>query len=51
MAISQRRNSLSKYLPYLVALSLLAFAAWYFTRPEPPHVQLVKVGRGLVEAT
>src|SRR5665811_649674 len=53
MAISQQlaRNSLSKYLPYLVALALLAAAAWYFTRPEPPHVQLVNVGRGLVEAT
>src|ERR1035437_2412436 len=53
MAISQQlaRNSLSKYLPYLVALALLAAAAWYFTRPAPPRVQLVKVGRGLVEAT
>ncbi len=53
MALSRQReqNRLLKYLPYLAALLLLALAAWYFTRPEPVRVQLVKVERGTVEAT
>ncbi len=53
MAFSRNRvpNPFLKYLPYLVALLLLAVAAWYFTRPEPPRVQLAKVERGMVEAT
>lgn len=32
-------------------LALLALAAWFFTRPKPVSVTLVKVERGLVEAT
>ncbi len=51
MAVSQRRNSFLKILPYLLAVALLIIAGWYFTRPPLPRVQLVKVGRGLVEAT
>ena len=52
MTLSYReRHPLLKYLPYLVALLLLAAAVWYFTRPAPLSVQLVKVERGLVEAT
>lgn len=53
MTFSQlrERNPLSKYFPYFIALLLLAAAVWYFTRPESPHVQLVKVERGVVEAT
>jgi HlyD family secretion protein len=47
----RERNRLLKYLPYLAVLLLLATAAWYFTRPEPVRVQLVKVERGIVEAT
>lgn len=47
----RERKLISKFLPYFIALLLLAFAVWYFTRPEPPRVQLVKVERGLVEAT
>ena len=45
MTISQQReqNLILKYLPYLIALLLLAIAAWYFTRPQPPSVQLTKV--------
>lgn len=46
-----QRNFFLKYLPYLIALLLLAIAAWYFTRPQPPSVQLTKVERGTVEAT
>ncbi|HET7833429.1 MAG TPA: efflux RND transporter periplasmic adaptor subunit [Gallionella sp.] len=46
-----KRNLFAKFLPYLIALLLLAVAGWYLTRPELPHVQLVKVERGLVEAT
>jgi len=45
------RGRLSKYSPYLIVLLLLLVAAWYFTRPAPPRVQLVTVGRGMVEAT
>ena len=49
MPLSQHR--IPKYLIYTVAVALLISAAWYFTRPAPPKVQLVKVERGLVEAT
>ena len=53
MTLSRQReqNRLLKYLPYFIALLLLAAAAWYFTRPEPIRVQLVKAERGTVEAT
>ena len=53
MTIAQQREQkfLLKYLPYFIVLLLLATAAWYFTRPEPPVVPLVKVERGTVEAT
>ena len=53
MTFSRRREQsrLLKYLPYFVALLLLAVAAWYFTRAEPVRVQLVKAERGTVEAT
>jgi HlyD family secretion protein len=44
-------NTLLRYLPWLAGLVLLAIAVWYFTRPAPLKVQLVKVERGLVEAT
>ena len=33
------------------ALALIALAAWYFTRPKPVSVVLIKAERGLVEAT
>ena len=46
-----KRNAFLRYLPWLAGLVLLAFAAWYFTRPAPLRVQLAKVERGLVEAT
>jgi HlyD family secretion protein len=36
---------------WLAGLTVLAAALWYFTRPEPPRVQLIQVGRGTVEAT
>jgi len=45
------RSRLLKYLPYLAVLLLLAATAWYFTRPAPLRVQLVKAERGTVEAT
>lgn len=47
----RERNTFLKYLPYLVAVLALIAVAWYFTRPAPPQVQMVKVGRGMVEAT
>src|SRR3989338_4727428 len=48
---NRERNPFLKYLPYFVVLLLTGIAAWYFTRPEPIHVQLAKVERGMVEAT
>ncbi len=53
MTLSRQREQsrLLKYLPYLAALLMLAIAAWYFTRPDPIRVQLVKAERGTVEAT
>lgn len=51
IARQDKKNKLSRYLPWLAALVLLAAAAWYFTRPPPPRVQLIKVARGVVEAT
>ena len=47
----EKRKLFLRYLPWLAGLVLLAVAAWYFTRPAPPRVTLVKVERGLVEAT
>jgi HlyD family secretion protein len=46
-----KHNTFIRYLPWLAGLVLLAVAAWYFTRPAPLRVQLVKVERGMVEAT
>lgn len=53
MTVSQhgKRNPLLRYLPWLAALVFLSGAIWYFTRPEPPRVQLAKVERGAVEAS
>jgi HlyD family secretion protein len=47
----QKKNIFQRYLPWLAGLVLLAIAAWYFTRSAPLYVQLIKVERGLVEAT
>ncbi|MFA6972238.1 MAG: efflux RND transporter periplasmic adaptor subunit [Gallionella sp.] len=46
-----KRKTWRGLLPWLAALALLATAAWYFTRPAPLRVQLITVGRGMVEAT
>jgi HlyD family secretion protein len=53
MTISQynKKNTRRRLVPWLTGLILLAGILWHFTRPELPHVQLVSVGRGLVEAT
>src|SRR3990170_5745980 len=50
-SLLRERSPRWKYLISLIVLSLLAIAAWYFTRPAPPRVQLAKVERGVVEAT
>lgn len=50
-SLPRERSPRWKYLIYLIVLSLLAIAAWYFTRPAPLSVQLAKVERGMVEAT
>lgn len=41
----------TRYLLWLAILVFLAGAIWYYTRPALPRVQLVKVERGIVEAT
>jgi len=46
-----QRKTGTRYLLWLAGLVLLAGAIWYSTRPAAPLVQLVKVGRGVVEAT
>lgn len=46
-----KHNAVLRYLPWLAGLVLLVIAAWYFTRPAPLIVPLVKVERGTVEAT
>jgi HlyD family secretion protein len=51
MTVIQQHKTWRRFLPWLAALILIAGAAWYFTRPTPPHVQLITVGRGQVEAT
>ena len=43
--------SLVKYALYLLFALLLGAGLWYFTRPQLPQVELVKVELGLVEAT
>jgi len=40
-----------KYRYYFLALAILVISVWYFSRPTPFVVQLVKVERGVVEAT
>lgn len=47
-AIRQKKRTL---IPALAALLIVAGAAWYFTRPALPKVQLVTVERGNVEAS
>ena len=53
MTVTQhdKKNTWRRLAPWLAGLMLIAGILWHFTRPEPPHVQLVSVGRGLVEAT
>jgi len=51
LAQHDKRNTVIRSLPWLAGLALLAIAAWYFTRPAPLRVQLVKAERGVVEAT
>jgi HlyD family secretion protein len=53
MTLSQqhKRNRFMRYLPWLAGLVIVALAVWYFTRPKPIEVELVKVERGTVEAT
>ncbi len=48
---SRSLSSPLKYLLYLLGVSLLATAVWFFTRPALPVVPLVAVARGVVEAT
>ena len=46
-----KRKAFIRFLPWLAGLALLAGAGWYYTRPAPLLVQLIKVERGVVEAT
>jgi len=51
LSLPNKYNRFNRILPWLAGLLLLAITAWYFTRPKPIEVELVKVGRGTVEAT
>jgi HlyD family secretion protein len=51
MTNAQQVKRNSWMLPTLAGLMLLAMTVWYFTRTAPPLVQLVKVTRGMVEAS
>ena len=35
----------------LLIVAVLGYAAWHFTRPQPPEVELATLARGAVEAT
>jgi len=53
MALPQhgKRGFSLRHFAVVTILILLALAAWYFTRPKPLPVTLLKVERGVVEAT
>lgn len=53
MALPQhgKRGFSLRHFAVIAVLILLALAAWYFTRPKPLLVTLLKVERGMVEAT
>ena len=51
MALPQHRNRMFRYLAWAAAAVLFAGAFWFLSRPEPLRVALVKVERGVVEAT
>ena len=46
-----KRKTFFRFTPWMAGLLVLSIAAWYFTRPAPIAVKLVRVERGLVEAT
>jgi len=46
-----KRSRIFRHLPWLAGVAILLAAGWYFTRPKPIGVELVKVERGIVEAT
>ncbi len=50
-AVHQKNNRWLRHILWLAILVVSALAAWYFTRPALPLVQLVMVGHGTVEAT
>ncbi len=35
----------------VLAVAVVAYAGWHFTRPKPPEVELATIARGTVEAT
>jgi HlyD family secretion protein len=51
MSTPGKKNQLRSLSLWLTGLILLAGILWHFTRSPLPHVQLIAVGRGLVEAT
>jgi HlyD family secretion protein len=50
-SMQDKRKTVFRYLPWLAGLVLVAAAVWYFTRPQPIPVVLVKIEPGSVEAT
>ena len=53
MAVSQpgKRGFPLRRILFASVLALLAYAAWYYTRPKPIPVTLVQATRGIVEAS
>lgn len=46
-----KRNHFFRYLVWLAGFALLIAVIWFFNRPDPVKVQLIKAERGMVEAT
>ena len=40
-----------RYVVYALIVLALSYTVWHYTRPQPPQVPLLKVERGLVDAT
>lgn len=53
MAVSQpgKRGLPLRRIIFVIVLALLAYAAWYYTRPKPLSVTLMQATRGMVEAS
>lgn len=44
-------NALLRIVFLILIVAALAYAAWHFTRPQPPEVEFATIARGTVEST